>query len=360
MLALMFAAVTAGVSPPVVPGDRIAWLGGTLVEQEIRSGDWEFEIARAFPGGKVIIRNLGWSGDTLLGEARAGFGSPAEGFKALVSQTMAVKPTVIWLQYGTNEAFAESLDTKEFRSRYERLLDALAPSKARFVLIIPPPVEARPAPLPDVGAVNGRMAKIADEIRFLAASRGCSVVSLEKLWEGSPAGQTTNGLQMTPGGYRSTAAAFAKALGLSSTTPPPLEFANEGKETIDKFLPSPGTPRLVRATGLGQGSHELLINGEAVASADAAAWKEGVMVSKGAPWTQAATLREKIVAKNMQFFHRWRPQNETYLFGFRKHEQGNNAREIPQFDPFIEKAEAEIDRLSVPASIRYQIRKVSS
>lgn len=56
-------------------------------------------------------------------------------------------------------------------------------------------------------------------------------------------------------------------------------------------------------------------------------------------------LRDKIVAKNELFFHRWRPQNQTYLFGFRKHEQGQNAKEIVEFDPLIEKAEAEIAQL---------------
>ncbi len=51
---------------------------------------------------------------------------------------------------------------------------------------------------------------------------------------------------------------------------------------------------------------------------------------------------EKIVRKNELFFHRYRPQNETYLFLFRKHEQGNNAIEIPQFDPLIKKADETI------------------
>ena len=50
-------------------------------------------------------------------------------------------------------------------------------------------------------------------------------------------------------------------------------------------------------------------------------------------------LRAAIVAKNEQFFNKWRPQNETYLTGFRKHEQGKNAKEIAEFDPFITKAE---------------------
>jgi hypothetical protein len=56
-------------------------------------------------------------------------------------------------------------------------------------------------------------------------------------------------------------------------------------------------------------------------------------------------LRQVVVAKNEQFFNKWRPQNETYLFGFRKHEQGKNAKEIAEFDPFIEKLETEIDKL---------------
>jgi hypothetical protein len=56
-------------------------------------------------------------------------------------------------------------------------------------------------------------------------------------------------------------------------------------------------------------------------------------------------LRKAVIAKNELFFHRWRPQNETYLFGFRKHEQGKNAKEVAEFDPLVAKAEDEISRL---------------
>ena len=64
--------------------------------------------------------------------------------------------------------------------------------------------------------------------------------------------------------------------------------------------------------------------------------------------SELAPLRTAIREKNELFFHRHRPQNETYLFLFRKHEQGNNAVEIPQFDPLIEKQEHEIRRLKRP------------
>jgi lysophospholipase L1-like esterase len=59
-------------------------------------------------------------------------------------------------------------------------------------------------------------------------------------------------------------------------------------------------------------------------------------------------LRKTVVRKDELYFHRWRPQNITYLFGFRKHEQGNNAVEIAQFDPFVKKLEDEIHSLQQP------------
>ena len=61
--------------------------------------------------------------------------------------------------------------------------------------------------------------------------------------------------------------------------------------------------------------------------------------------TLVQQLQEAIVRKNQLFFYRWRPANYTYLFGFRKREQGNNAKEIPEFDPLIATAEKHIDEL---------------
>src|SRR5688500_7218435 len=60
---------------------------------------------------------------------------------------------------------------------------------------------------------------------------------------------------------------------------------------------------------------------------------------------QVEELRKTIVKKNELFFHRWRPQNQTYLFGFRKYEQGQNAKEIPMFDPLISEQEEIIEGL---------------
>src|SRR5207244_560033 len=59
----------------------------------------------------------------------------------------------------------------------------------------------------------------------------------------------------------------------------------------------------------------------------------------------AKILNSAIRKKNELFFHRWRPANWTYLLGFRKQEQGQNAVEIPKFDPLIAEWEARIAKL---------------
>src|SRR5262245_65403065 len=51
-------------------GDRIVWVGNTLVEREQRYGYWETVLFAANPGKNMTLRNLGWSGDTVSGEPR--------------------------------------------------------------------------------------------------------------------------------------------------------------------------------------------------------------------------------------------------------------------------------------------------
>jgi len=102
--------------------------------------------------------------------------------------------------------------------------------------------------------------------------------------------------------------------------------------------------------------YDLRRNGRTVATGDEAYWARGVKLwASNADVEQVERLRKTIINKNLLYFHRWRPQNDTYLFGFRKHEQGNNAVEIPQFDPLIEKLEAEIARLRVPVAHKYEM-----
>ena len=54
-------------------GDRVVFLGSTLIEREQNYGYWELMLTLKNKDKNVSFRNLGWSGDTVFGEARNGW-----------------------------------------------------------------------------------------------------------------------------------------------------------------------------------------------------------------------------------------------------------------------------------------------
>ena len=54
-------------------GDRVVWIGNTLIEREQRHGYWELLLTLRAPERHITFRNLGWSGDTVFGHAHAGY-----------------------------------------------------------------------------------------------------------------------------------------------------------------------------------------------------------------------------------------------------------------------------------------------
>lgn len=187
--------------------------------------------------------------------------------------------------------------------------------------------------------------------------------------------RTDNGQHFTAFGYWSTAADLARGLDWQPSrwnlevTPDKVTAAQGLKAeptapwtyrvTEERLhCPAPdGTPpeRFLQAKGLPGGRHTLLVDGKPLVTAGAGDWANGVALPAGPEAAQAEQLRATIVAKNRLYFYRWRPQNETYLFGFRKHEQGQNAREIPLFDPLVAAREAEIAKLRVPTAHDYRL-----
>jgi lysophospholipase L1-like esterase len=386
-LALAPAVCSAADALPLKEGDRVVLLGSALIEREQSYAYWETALTERYPS--VTIRNLGWSGDTVFGEARASFDPPAVGYKRLVDHTLALKPTVILLGYGTNESFGGPAGLPAFTKQLETLLDALAPTKARIVLLSPLRQEDLGKPLPDAGPRNKDVRLYADALQQMAKKRGYGYVDLyDLLGDGTratpPAPYTDNGIHLTAYGYWRSASALEHGLGLKPTRwrvaidgtkaeaegarvtvngSIPLRF-----EVTDATLPPsaapkdapkgatlPGVERVLRVKGLPEGQYVLKIDGQAITQASAAEWADGVRLTRGPEFEQSEKLRAAIIDKNHQYFYRWRPANETYLFGFRKHEQGQNAREIPQFDPIVEKMEADIAKLRVPAAHRYEL-----
>ena len=272
-------------------GDRIVLLGDTVIEREGDRGAIETALVGTHPGGEFTVRNLGWSGDTVWADSRGVFDAPSAGYARLIELVGSLAPTVVFVAYGRNESFAGPEGVTAFREQLARLCGDLRAGSGehppRLVLVTPPQFEATPQlPAAAAAARNRSLADYAAAIRAVAAEEGAGLVDLfAAIGDALPAGArlTENGVHLTESGYDAAAAVFAA----SSGHPLSGDFAGRTR-----------------------------------------------------------ALREAVVAKNRLFFHRWRPANETYLFLFRRHEQGNNAVEIPRFDPLVAEAEATVRTLA--------------
>ena len=400
--AVLFACPALSVAAPPADkfelrdGDRVAFLGNTFFEREQAHSHLETLLASRFPGRNVIFRNIAWSGDTVFGHARAAFDTPEQGFERLVKVTREVKPTVLFISYGMGESFEGDAGLPSFRAGLVRMLDRLAELKARTVLVSPIRHEDLGPPYPNPGQHNADLRKYAEALRQVADERGFWFVNLYELLgdgtQNSPSyPYTDNGIHLTAYGYWRAAQVIEErglgypprgwtitvdaGAGSAESNGVRVSAKRDGKALVldikSDLLPAPPPPpidpryiaprpeaqRRVVVKGLAEG-HWLLRAGDVVLAAGSAdEWEKGLEVVGGPHSEQAEKLRQVAVLKNMQFFNQWRPQNETYLFGFRRNEQGQNAREIPMFDEPIAQKEGEMARLRAAAAYTLRIQR---
>ena len=369
----------------LLDGDRVVFLGDTLVERASRDDLWEAVLTAGFPDRHITFRNLGWSADTPGGDARAGFGTVEDGYQQLKSQVQESRPTVIFICYGSASSFDGEAGLPRFEAGLQRLIDDLVVTKAELVLVSPLRHEYLPKPLPDPAQHNRDLERYTRLIQQVATQRKLpfvdlfdGVISTSMVQPGQAL--TDNGLHLRARGYKKLALVFQERLGwnapraeavltasgkvvrqtaLQIENPRPVAAGGlEFDLRLDR-LPLPGPEGeagfQLRVDGLPAGAWKLVADGTTWAAAPADKWRTGVGVTQSVEAVQFETLRKAIVDKNQLYFHRWRPQNETYLFGFRKHEQGNNAREIPMFDPLVEELEATIAKRRVAPSVHYRL-----
>ncbi len=367
------AAHAAGTAPfSVREGDRIVLIGDTLIEREQEYGYLETEMHRRFPDKHFVVRNLGWSGDTPAGLSRLSFdfNTPAKGLELIKAGLATLKPTVAFIGYGMASSFDGPAGLPKFEAELNRLLDVIQESSGgaeiRFVLLSPIFHEKLPAPLPDPAAHNEKLQLYSDAIARIAAKRSASFVSLYTLLRpanGVGLSLTDDGIHLIDYGYLRMAETISGALGWSRGDGALKSGDAHSVQTLP--MPGPGivrdgrvvypgaSPRLVTFETSNPGRYRLKIDGELAGAASDKDWKAGVAIDRGPEVGQTEKLRQAVVDKNKLYFDRWRPENETYLFGFRKHEQGRNGVEIPMFDPLVKAAEENIDQLSLPLAHHY-------
>lgn len=273
-------------------GDRVAFLGDTFIEREQYEGWIELACTTQFPQSAVTFRNLGWSADTPAGSSRSGLSllqaglEPAdEGWKQLQNQLATYKPNVVVLGYGMASSLPGGQTPEDFQRDFERLLDSLPTATGnpvRILIVGPPPRFPLPAgAATEIIRHRESLGKIDTVLKSIAGKRRLPFVSLQDLPQETAFSE--NGIHLTRAGYQAVARHLEKSLG----------------------------------------------------------WKPGA-------WDQgetAAALRDHILRKNEWFFHRSRPANMAYIFGFRRKEQGNNAGEIAQFDALVTAQDQQIAQM---------------
>lgn len=272
-----FGLLTCSAAPVWEPKEKetVVLLGDTFFERDYNYGLIETALTIATAGKQIRFRNLGWSGDTPRCESRSYFGPPAEGFDRLRKQLAEIKPTTVIACYGGVDAFQGEAGITSFLKSYSTLLAMIRETPGVTVILVTPPAASN-----DVQrwpSLKGHLALREMYAKAITDFGKEQQLPVADLFSmmKNESWKTINGVTLTEEDYQKVAPLVAKALGL---------------EIQPKKLAQP-------------------------------------------------SLKETIIAKNRLFFQRWRPQNEIYLFGSRKHEQGKNGAEIPTFDPLIAEKE---------------------
>lgn len=380
-------------------GDRIVLLGDGLIEREQRAGYLERMITSAYPDKNLTFRNLGYSGDTPRGESRAGFGSdentggwrppqkqdPNFGFTRLMQQVRDAKPTWVIVGYGSSAAFDDA-QMASFAKDLDRLLDELTKLNVRLVLMTPTPHERLHPSQPDPAPRNARLTKVAETICAAAAARQCAIFDCFSELSAQIADKareplTENGIHLSDAGYRRLAAVVSGQLAGSQLKDWEVEASASAVKTISSAqglknvqgfktefglwlegtserlpcLDTPQTGGRLRVRDLKPGKYAISMDGRRVAIVPAEELARGYRIQAGSDFEQAEALRTAIIEKNRLYFQHFRPQNEAYIFLFRRHERGDHASEIAQLVRRVEEKDQEIARLRAPCPHRYEL-----
>jgi lysophospholipase L1-like esterase len=393
-----FRAAVAPAKSRVAPfafedGDRVVLVGATFFERAQLFEHLEATLAGTLGSKHVTFRNLGWSADTASADSRGIFDKPEVGYLRMVEHIRAEEPTVALICYGQNEALAGNTTPEQFAAQLGKLIDELDASGITCVVVSPHELLNARLPLPSPSRFNNRIRIYSEAAQSVAQSRGLIFVNVfanfadrvraisQQLSTDHSAGDSDsdaelaeNGMHFTDRGYAAAALVFRESLlGMSTESPQVtvnlatksldarhattrnIQWNADGKTLArfevreDVLAPLPLSVRIEKIAkgtealklSIDDGDQTSQLEGQETEVPDARKFVAGTN-------PQYEALRQLLLRKNEQYFHRWRPQNITYLFGFRKHEQGNNAADIARFDPFIQDLEQQIHSAQEP------------
>ena len=151
-------------------GDRMVFLGDSITEQRMYTRYAMDYFALRCPGAKIEFRNAGWGGDTAVG-----------GFKRLTRDVLDLKPTVVSICYGMNDAGVTSYKQEIYDRYIGAMKDAITELRKhhiRVVLLTPGCVdESRSTKL--VG-YNDTLGRFAQQLADFAAKEDIPIFNIQK------------------------------------------------------------------------------------------------------------------------------------------------------------------------------------
>jgi lysophospholipase L1-like esterase len=329
--------------------DRVVFLGNKLFENDLKYGYIEFALSTRWPDKNITFRNLGWSGDTVFGEARGTYTTPPDAYGHLLQQIKDTEPTIVFIAYGGIEAFEGEDGLPGFKDGLIELIEYIESLNAKAVLLSPIPQFPVTLSSDRVNRHNYNLRQYVNAISDVAEERNLRFLNIYQPFSvmRTPARFTNNGIHLNETGYYHLAMIIEEQLGL-----PPRRWALEldmnrhevteasGLEVIsisgdvrdieiktrDKILPLPipagsvGNPsfdQMMRIRNLPTGVFSVSVNGMDSVGASSSEWSSGVAIRRHAAYLKAEEVRQKIIEKNEMYFHSYRPQNRTYILVFR-------------------------------------------
>ncbi|MCB1061376.1 MAG: SGNH/GDSL hydrolase family protein [Verrucomicrobiae bacterium] len=273
-------ALAAPPSLDLKKGDHLVLIGNTFAERMQYFGYFETLVNLHYPEANPVIRNLGWAADEVTRihlQVLKGGGYITEptdepvplqprpfNFGSMEAHLTEQKADVILLCFGFNEAFQGKAGLDSFAADYQAYIDGLkdqqfnGKSKPRLILISPIAQEKLPAPFPDPTKQNENLKLYTEKIAEIAE---------------------------------------ANSLGFVNLFSPTIELMSRGN----------AEPLTMNGVHLNDTGHRVVAEIMATTLGMTEPWSE-----------KAEAIRKLVVAKNEQFFFRWRPINGEYVYGRRK------------------------------------------
>ncbi|AEL27786.1 GDSL-type esterase/lipase family protein [Cyclobacterium marinum] len=362
-------------------GDRLVLLGNALIENEQQFGFLEYRLTNYWPEKHLTFRNIGWSGDTVFGDARSYYTNPPGPYDLLISQIKAAEPDWLIIGYGNVEAQqgAEGLDL--FKNGMNQLLDSVEAIGAKAILLSTiPQISAGTENIlqlknNEYRSYNQAIKEIAlkRKITFLDVFDAFNTATSAELYE-------NNGIHLNEKGYAQLAETVMNQLGLNREKPSieidastasvesnvpvqNISIADKARNisfnSIQNLVsnPNPGN-ETIKVNGLKKGNYSLSVDGKLSAIGSRKQWEDGIILEQGPSLKQSKHLLELIREKDKIYFQQYRPQNRTYILGFRSYEQGRHKEGLEALDALILWLDDQINQTKKLKALHYQLEKL--